>query len=264
MYAKPKHLLRVVLVGAVILVGPGDIARSQNAANGRAMVPEDLLTLQSIYETAFSPDGKWAAVVVERPRKAGESYERGYLGGLERSDIWLASTDGKKLTNVTRGEVIHAGFWNPVWSPDGKRLAMVSTRDSDNVRAYVYDLDSQRLRLCDDNGVDLGMRIETADSNSGTVAWLGPNQLLFGALPRGTRPRAMDEMERTLRLSTRAVDDVKRGRGVTASVLDTEPVERSAPLKNVTLSLLDFVTNKTRTVTRIPLIETRLSQRVVS
>lgn len=264
MHPKRKHLLWIVLNIALISAGAGGIARLQGAANGRAMLPEDLLTLQSIQETVFSPDGKWAAVVVERPKKAGESYERGYLGALERSDIWLASTDGKKPVNLTRGEAIHAGYWNPVWSPDGKRLAMVSTRGGDNVRAYVYDVNTKQLRACSDNGVDLGMRIETAESNTWTVAWLGPNHLLLGVLPENTRPLAMDEMERTLRIQARAVADVKRGRGVTASVLDTEPVARSAPQKNVTLSLLDFVSNKTRTVTQIPLIETRLSQRVVS
>jgi dipeptidyl aminopeptidase/acylaminoacyl peptidase len=263
MHTKRKHLLWVVLSITLVLVGP-NTARSQINAAGRAMTPQDLLTLQSIKETAFSPDGKWAAVVVERPKKAGESNERGYLGGVERSDIWLASTDGKKLVNVTRGETAHAGYWNPVWSPDGKRLAMLSTRSSDNVRAYVYDVTTKQLRVCSDGGVDLGMRIETSDSNTWTIAWLGQNQLLVGVLPNDTRPLAMDEMERTLRISVTALEDVKRGRGVTASVLDTEGVERPAPAKNVSLSLVDFVTNKTRVVTRIPLIETRLSQRVVS
>lgn len=263
MRAKSKQLVGVVVTVALLVVA-ANIARGHGAVNGRAMVPEDLLTLQSIKETVFSPDGKWAALVVDRPRKPGESYERGYLGGLERSDIWLASTDGKRLVNVTRGAAIHAGYWNPVWSPDGKRLAMVSTRGSDNVRAYVYELNTQHLRVCSENGVDLGLHIETADANTWTVAWLGPNQLLLGLLPQGTRPLAMDESERTLRIAAKAMADVKRGRGVTASILDTEGAERFPPQKNVTLTLVDVLTNKTRTLTSIPLIETRLSQRVVS
>jgi len=263
MSTKPKHLVWAGVTVALI-VAAINVARAQGAANGRAMVPEDLLTLQSIKETVLSPDGRWAALVIDRPKKPGEAYERGYLGGLERSDVWLATTDGKKLVNVTRGAAIHAGYWNPVWSPDGKRLAMVSTRGSDNVRAYVYDLQTQQLRVGSDNGVDLGLRIETADTNTWTLAWLGPTQLLLGLLPPGTRPLAMDESERTLRISANAMADVKRGRGVTASILDTEGVERSAFQKNVTLALIDVVANRTHTLTQIPLIETRLSQRVVS
>jgi len=264
MHAKSKHVALVVPIIALILIGTTHLARSQEAAKSRAMTPEDLLTVQSIRETAFSPDGKWAAVVIERPKKPGEAYERGYLGGLERSDIWLASTDGKKLVNITRGEATHSGYWNPVWSPDGKRLAMVSTRGGDNVRAYVYDFNARNLRVCSADGVDLGMRIETADSNTWTVAWLGPSQLLIGLLPPGTRPLPLDELERTHRISSRALNDVKRGRGVTASILDTSRAEPPSAQKNVTLSLLDFGTNKTRAVKRIPFIETRLSQRVVS
>ncbi len=94
MYVNAKHVLLVFFSFAVIF-GPGDVARSQ-INGGRAMLPEDLLTLQAIKETVFSPDGRWAAIVVERPKKVGESYERGYLRGLDRSDIWLASTDGRK------------------------------------------------------------------------------------------------------------------------------------------------------------------------
>lgn len=265
MHFKPKHLLLLFLSLALGLIRPGDVARSQTNANGRAMMPEDLLTLQAIKETAFSPDGKWLAIVVERPQRSGEAYERGYLGGLERSDVWLASTDGKKLINVTRGHLHHAGYWNPVWSPDSKRLAMVSTRGSDNVRAYIYDLQAQYLRMGIKDGVDLNMRIETPERSGWTIAWLGPNELLAGVLPAGTRPLPMDESERTLRISQKAMEDVKRGRGVTASILDTEGIERSAvQQKNVTLTLVDVFTNKARAITPIPLIETRLSQRVVS
>lgn len=264
MYVNAKHVLLVFLSFVVVLFGAGDIARSQ-INGGRAMLPEDLLTLQSIQETVFSPDGRWAAIVVERPKKPGESYERGYLGGLDRSDVWLASTDGKSVTNVTRGEAVHAGYWNPTWSPDSKRLAMASTRGSDNVRAYIYDLNTQHLRACTTDGLDLGLRIETPESNTSTITWLGANQLLLGVLPPGTRPLAMDENERALGVSVKAMADVKRGRGVTASILDTERVELlAAQRKNVILTMIDVATNRARVVTRIPLIETRLSQRVIS
>ena len=260
-----NRFVRVVGWLVLLPVIVGELATAQVATKGRAMTPEDLLTTQAIQATVMSPDGKWVAFVIDRPRKAGESYERGYLGGLERSDIWLATTDGKKLTNITRGESQHAGYWNPVWSPDSKRLALVSTRDGDNVRAYVYDLNTQHLRLCTKDGVDLGMRIEVPDNNAWTTAWLSPNELVIGVLPRGARPLAMDENERTLRISAKAMADVKRGRGVTARVLDTEGTELSAAQqKHVTLSLFEVTTSRTRVLTRIPLIETRLSQRVVS
>ncbi len=264
MQSKPKCFVGGLCCIALIFVSQS-FAWSQTLANGRAMTPQDLLTRQALRETVLSPDGKWAAIVVERPAKAGESYERGYLRGLERSDVWLATTDGKKHFNVTRGEAVHAGFWSPVWSPDSKRLAMISTRGGDNIRAYIYDLNTHYLRACITNGLDLGLRIESAEAEPSIMAWLAPDQLLLGVLPSGVRPLAMDETERTSRIEANAIAAVKRGRGVTASILDTEPVERSAvQQKNVDLSLVDVVTNKARVLMRLPLIEVRLTQRIVS
>jgi dipeptidyl aminopeptidase/acylaminoacyl peptidase len=265
MRGRSKHFV-LGLCGIVLMfVNAVVAAKSQTTANGRAMIPEDLLTRQTLRETVLSPDGKWAAIVVERPRKAGEPYERGYLRGLERTDIWLASTDGHKLLNVTRGEAVHAGHWNPVWSPDSKRLAMISTRGGDNVRAYIYDLNSQHLRAGITDGLDLGLRVELVEADSSSMVWLNPNQLLLGVLPPGSRPLAMDETERTSRIAAKAIADVKRGRGVTARILDTEAGERFAVQPtNVALVVVDVATNKARVLARVPLVEIRLSQRLVS
>lgn len=261
MHRNATYLVLGLCCIAVVFVKPDGFAKP----NGRAMTPHDLLTKQTIRETVLSPDGRWAAIVVERPRKAGESYERGYLRGAERADVWLASTDGGKLVNITRGESIHAGHWHPVWAPDSKRLAMASTRGGDNVRAYIYDLDTQRLHACISDGLDLALRIETVENRAASMTWVGPTQLLLGVLPPGVRPLALDETERTSRVAAKAIADVKRGRSVTASILDTEGVQPApGQPKEVALSLVDVATNKARILTRIPLIETRLSQRVVS
>lgn len=265
MQSKQNHLVVWLSCIALILVGAVGIAQSQTTPKGRAMIPADLLTVQTLGETVFSPNGKWAAIVVERPRKHGEAYERGYMRGLERSDIWLASTDGRKLLNITGGETVHAGYWGPVWSPDSTRLAMISTRGGDNVRAYVYELDTRHLRPCINGALDLGLRVEIADAKTSTMAWLNSSELLLGVLPPGVRPQPMDELERTLRASAKAMDDVKRGRGVTAAILDTAGVDRSAiKEKNVALSLVNVLTNKTHVLTKLPLIEIRLTQRIVS
>lgn len=265
MPSKPKRFVVGLCCITLMLVVTRGVAQPQNAINGRAMTPQDLLTRQALKETVLSPDGRWAAIVVERSRKVGESYERGYLRGLERTDIWLASTDGKKVLNVTRGEAVHAGHWNPVWSPNSQRLAMVSTRGGDNIRAYIYDLNSHTLRACITGGLDLDLRVELAETRASTMAWLTSNQLLLGILPPGVRPLALDEIERTSRIAAKAIADVKRGRGVTASILDTEPAERTAvQQKNVELRLVDVVTNKARVLMRLPLVEIRLTQRIVS
>src|SRR5262245_32881668 len=83
---------------------------------GRAMPPEDLLSIQSIGRTTLSPDAKWVAVVVRRPATRGEYYRNG-LGSDQRADVWLARLDGGEAVNLTHGDVDHAGYWEPVWSP---------------------------------------------------------------------------------------------------------------------------------------------------
>ncbi|MFQ5917936.1 MAG: TolB family protein, partial [Candidatus Binatia bacterium] len=189
---------------------------------GRPMTPIDILAIRTISGVAVSPDGEWAAVVVQRTKMPGESYQLDSLTGLtgnDRADVWLIRTDGSATNNVTHGERDHAGYWGPVWSPDGKRLAMVSTKGGDNVRAYVYDLAARRLRRLTRDGVDLGLHLELEQQKGETLAWLDPTRLLVGILPTGRRPLSFDECERTAQIAVAGAVAAKRGRSPTANVL---------------------------------------------
>lgn len=243
---------------------------------GRPMTVNDVLARQRINGVALSPDGKWVAVVVERPKKPGELYARGYMGGAERSDVWLVSTNGGPAINVTRGEREHAGYWEPIWSPDGKRLAMASTNGGDNVRCYVYDLVKRRLSRLTDSGMDLTLGIQLKENNppaamnwfaakAPTMQWLDPTHVLLGILPHGARPEPFDDSERTPQIAASALATVKRGQGVTAKVLTSGETERvEPPSSEVALTVVDTETRTQRVITTIPLTEMRLAQRVVS
>jgi dipeptidyl aminopeptidase/acylaminoacyl peptidase len=233
---------------------------------GRPMTPADLLALQSITGVALSPDGKWAAVVVERPKKAGEAFHRNNIRDERRCDIWLVSTNSGSPVNLTRGDVTRAGYWSPVWSPDGRRLAMVSTAGRDNVRAYIYDLASRRLRRLTRAGVDLNLRIQSqGEQEAASIAWLDSTSLLVGLLPPGIRPLGFDERQRTSSIASAGLAEAMRGRVPTARILTTGDVKASAPPRaNVALTAIDVTTGAQRKIAHIPLVETRLAERLVS
>ena len=59
------------------------------------------------------------------------------------SDLYIANVDGSGIRNLTN----HPAFdgW-PAWSPDGKRIAFASNRNS-SYQIFVMDADGSNVRL---------------------------------------------------------------------------------------------------------------------
>jgi hypothetical protein len=152
---------------------------------------------------------------------------------------------------------------------------MSSTNGGDNVRGYVYEVLKRRLRRLTNNGLDLGLGIDAErrtviqsrwfHRKAPTMHWLDPTHVLLGVLPAGVRPQPFDELERTSEIANNALAAVKHGRRVTAHVLTSgESQELKPPGSEVALTVVDTETGSQRVITKIPLTEIRLSQRVVS
>src|SRR5258706_7272917 len=145
----------------MIILGVAIITASPAApvfASGRTLTIDDVLDLNRIDSVAPSPDGELAAVVVQRAARAGEVYGRTfYETDPSRDDVWLISRRTGERRNITHGAKAAAGFWCATWSPNGSKLAMLSTRPEkneprggDNVRLYVWDRSTGALTRASD------------------------------------------------------------------------------------------------------------------
>src|SRR6267378_2482161 len=88
------------------------------AAQKRAIKFEDFIALKSVSDPQLSPDGKWVAYTVSIPS---------LQDNRNVSRVWVAEVATGKSRQLTGGP---GSDRQPRWSPDGKTLGFVSTRDS--------------------------------------------------------------------------------------------------------------------------------------
>ncbi len=107
-----KHVLPAVL----LLVTLSTFVHAQK----RAFTIEDLYRIKSISDVHISPDGKSVVYAVA---------ESDLARAKRISHIWMMDIDGKNARQLTFGA---KGESSPRFSPDGKSLSMISSRDGDS------------------------------------------------------------------------------------------------------------------------------------
>lgn len=88
------------------------------AAQKRAITFEDYINLPVVSDPQLSPDGHWVAYTVSTPSLAENR-------GIAR--IWLADATSGDTRQLTQGP---GSDRSPRWSPDGRTLAFISSRQS--------------------------------------------------------------------------------------------------------------------------------------
>jgi dipeptidyl aminopeptidase/acylaminoacyl peptidase len=134
-------LLRSGLVGALVLACGFEISAQEAAKH--PITFDDMIKMHRVAEPQISRDGKWVAYTVATPDMDANR---------NASNIWLASTSGGAPAQLTQSG--HDS--SPVWSPDGKTIAFLSSRGGDS-QVYLLSLaggEAQKLTKLS-TGVDI-------------------------------------------------------------------------------------------------------------
>ena len=101
-------------------------AQQPAASAPKTLAPESLLNLRHLSSLEFSPDGSRVALVVAEPAK----------GDQRAGHIWLFDISNGWFRQLTYSEKSES---SPKWSPDGKFLAFLSNRDT-NQQIYLLSM----------------------------------------------------------------------------------------------------------------------------
>jgi TolB protein len=89
------------------------------------------------FSPSFSPDGRWVLYSADTRTNPN-------------SDVFLYDTAQRQITNLTANP---ANDWGAVWSPDGTRIAFVSSR-AGRSRIYTMNLDGKDVRSITTQGAN--------------------------------------------------------------------------------------------------------------
>ena len=197
----------LLLLATIALIAPVPVQAQQ-----RPLTPDDLFRIEEIGDIAISPDGRSVAYVHRRPIAGHKEFQQGFLAGNDRADIWLADVAGGAPRNLTNGIADGSGYWSPVWSPDGSRLAMLSTKGG-HVRLWVWNKADGTLSAWSPRS------IQTVGAPP--FAWIDNQRLAAILLAEGENPQQMTVERRAATVAMREWPKTWAGTETTASVIDS-------------------------------------------
>lgn len=114
---------RIIILCSVMLSCSPNFAQTAK----RPLQPGDIYRLPVVSAPAVSPEGNWVAYQLTNLDSIADK---------SNDDIWMTSWDGKQTIQLTNSPESES---DPKWSPDGKFLAFISSRDSGKAQVWLLD-----------------------------------------------------------------------------------------------------------------------------
>ena len=151
-----------VLLCLCLLLGLAQV----QAQTKRAINFDDLISMNRVGDPQISPDGKWVAYTVATPDKAANRTVR---------NVWLVPTAGGEPRQLTRsGRDMMAR-----WSPDGSKIAFLSSRDG-GMQIYLIALEGGEAT-----------KLTTISTGADNIQWSPDGKML--AFTSGVYPDCKDD-----------------------------------------------------------------------
>lgn len=135
---------------------------AQQVQTLREFRPEDLFRVRQVGRVEWSADGLHAAIELSRPDHT--------LGSEVSNEIVLLDVKRLTLRTLSSGAASYFGFFNPRWSPDGRRLAFLSVDANASVQAWIWNV-----------GADAALPLNDLDVRAGfddpPMAWIDNDRI---------------------------------------------------------------------------------------
>src|SRR5437764_14370107 len=103
------------------------LAQESRPRTPRAITIDDFVPIRDVSQPEISPDGQWIAYAVRtRMLKEDKNEQR----------LWMISTHGGDAISMTAEGVSSS---HPRWSPDGKYLAFLSSRNNGKTQVWLLN-----------------------------------------------------------------------------------------------------------------------------
>ena len=209
-----------------------DSSSATNDQPKRALRFDDQYALEQIEPStswSIAPDG---ALAVSIDRAAGGSQK--WQG--KHSDVWVQLASDQAMINITRGQVDDSDWRDPIWSANGRRLILQSTRGGERT-LWLWDRTTKEL-------VQLADRALAGAAIAGTRAfyeWLDDDHVIATVFPPGIQDDEFATEPEPIARIKAGWAQFQSGRKPSVSVLETGGPERSATDSDAGTPLAKFM-----------------------